>query len=165
MSNQKTVQKGLRENEVERGNFKKPPIPYIPVEDKMGKKVKHDVQSFKVKIDKKTTVNTSVWTEGFLIHVISAVGYIECWVSARTEVYKYSNDLQKGRDAVTALVAKSKKLRKAQGESEEKSKESKEESNKPATTLRPKQKRERKILPLFLLNLLKRRKLQKNWPS
>ena len=36
MSDQKTVPKGLRENEVEWGNFKKPPIPYIPVDDKIG---------------------------------------------------------------------------------------------------------------------------------
>ena len=36
MSDQKTVPKGLREHEVERGNFKKLPIPYIPVEDEIG---------------------------------------------------------------------------------------------------------------------------------
>ena len=64
MSNQKTVLKGLCENEVERGNFKKPPIPYIPVDDKIGKKVKHEARTFKVKIDDKTTVNASVWTGG-----------------------------------------------------------------------------------------------------
>ena len=60
MSDQKTVPKGLRENEVERGNFKKPPIPYIPVEDEIGEKVKHDSRTFKVKLDNKTTVNASV---------------------------------------------------------------------------------------------------------
>ena len=81
MSDQKTVPKGLRENEVERGNFKKPPIPYIPVNDKIGEKVKSELRTFKVKLDEKTTVNASVWTggnpEGFLIQVISALGYIE----------------------------------------------------------------------------------------
>ena len=62
MSDQKTVPKGLRENEVERGNFKKLLIPYIPVEDKIGEKVKHEALTFKVKIDDKITVNASVWT-------------------------------------------------------------------------------------------------------
>ena len=42
MSDQKTVPKGLREQEVERGNFKQPSIPYIPGEDEVGKKVKSD---------------------------------------------------------------------------------------------------------------------------
>ena len=81
MSDQKTVPKGLRENKVERGNFKKLPIPYIPVNDEIGEKVKSKAQTFKVKIDDKAMVNASVWTggnpEGFLIHVISAMGYIE----------------------------------------------------------------------------------------
>ena len=104
MSDQKTVPKGLRKNEVERGNFKKPPIPYIPVEDEIGEKVKHDLRTFKVKIDDKTTVNASVWTggnpEGFLIHVNSALNYIkrsklyEKWVSAKTAVAKADKDLQ-----------------------------------------------------------------------
>ena len=40
MSDQKTVPNGLHENEVERGNFKKPLIPYIPVKDEIGEKVK-----------------------------------------------------------------------------------------------------------------------------
>ena len=66
MSNQKTVPKGLRENEVEQGKFKKPPIPYIPVEDKIGKKVKSKARMFKGNIDNKTTVNASVWTGGNL---------------------------------------------------------------------------------------------------
>ena len=75
MSDQKTVPKGLHEKEVERGNFKKPPIPYIPVEGEVGKKVKNNARTFKVKIDDKMTVNASVWTggnpEGFLIHILT----------------------------------------------------------------------------------------------
>ena len=60
------------------------------------------MQTFKVKTDDKTTVNASVWTggnpEGFLIHVISAIGYIEhiklfeYWVSAKTQVDKFTKD-------------------------------------------------------------------------
>ena len=45
---------------------------------------------------------------------------------ARTKVNKYVEDLQKGQDAVTALIAKSKKLKKAQEESDK-------ESDEPAT--------------------------------
>ena len=117
MSNQKTVPKGLRENEVEHGNVKKPPIPYIPVEDEIGEKVKQDSQTFKVKINNKTAVNANVWTggnpEGFLIHVTSALNYIkrsklyEKWVSAKTAVAKADKDLQDVRDAQTALRATS----------------------------------------------------------
>ena len=81
MSDQKTVPNGLHDNEVERGNFKKPPLPYIPVNDEIGKKVKSDVRTFKVKLDGKTTFNLSVWAggnpKGFLILVISALGYIK----------------------------------------------------------------------------------------
>ena len=99
MSDQKTVPKGLRKQVVEHGNFKKPPIPYIPVEGEVGEKVKIDARTFKVKIDAKTTVNASVWTGGnseqFLIHVISATGYIErsklfeVWASCKSEIDKY----------------------------------------------------------------------------
>ena len=118
----------------------KPPIPYIPVDDEIGEKVKSKVRTFKVKIDDKTTVNASVWTggnpEGFLIHVISVLGYIENsklyekWESAKTQVDKCVADLQEAGDAVTKLLAISKKLKKAQKESD---KESEEESDEPAT--------------------------------
>ena len=65
MSNQKTVPKGLRSQEVERRNFRPPPVPYIPGEDEVGKNVsKSDNQTFKVKINDKTVVNASVWTGG-----------------------------------------------------------------------------------------------------
>ena len=132
MSDQKTVPKGLRESEVECGNFKKPPISYIPVDDKIGEKVKSKAGTFKVKIDDKILVNASVWTggnpKGFLIQVISAMGYIERsklykkWVSAKTKVDKYAADLQDTRNSVSDLLVRSKKLKKAQ-----------EKSNEPAT--------------------------------
>ena len=60
MSDQKTVPKGLRSQEVERGNFKPPPVPYIPGEDEVGEKVKSNNRTFKVKIDDKTTVSGQV---------------------------------------------------------------------------------------------------------
>ena len=64
MSDQKTVPKGLRGNKVECGNFKKPPVPYIPVDDEIGEKVKSEARTFKVMLDEKTTVNASIWTGG-----------------------------------------------------------------------------------------------------
>ena len=104
MSNQKTVPKGLCKHEVEQGHTKKPPISYIPVEDKIGDKVKSDPCTFKVKVDDKTTVNAGVWTggnpEGFVIHVISAMNYIERsklfeeWLSAKNTKDQYFKDLQ-----------------------------------------------------------------------
>ena len=81
MSDQKAVPKGLRGQDVERGHTKKPPIPYIPLEDEIGEKVKADPRTFKVKVDGKTTVNASVWMggsqEGFLIQVINALNYCD----------------------------------------------------------------------------------------
>ena len=60
MSNQKTIPKGLHKQKVEQGHIKKPPIPYIPVDNKIGNKVKSEARTFKVKIDNKTTVNAAV---------------------------------------------------------------------------------------------------------
>ena len=71
-------------------------------------------------INDKTTVNASVWTggnpEGFFIHVISAIGYIEssklfehCWVSAKNQVDKYTKDAQEVREYVNDLTNKLKK--------------------------------------------------------
>ena len=102
MSNQKTVPKGLRKQEVEQSHTKKPPIPYIPVEDKIGNKVKSDLCTFKVKIDSKTTINMAIWTGGnpkeFLIHVISAMKYIKCsklfeeWYFAKKQTITFRSD-------------------------------------------------------------------------
>ena len=70
----KSYPKGLCNQEVERGHTKKPQIPYILVEDKIGKKVKREPRILKVEIDDKTAVNASVWTgggdESFLVHVM-----------------------------------------------------------------------------------------------
>ena len=109
MSDQKTVPKGLRSQEVERGNFKPPPVPYIPVEDEVGEKVNSDNRTYKVKINDQTTIHASVWTGGnseqFLIHVISAMNYIErsklfeAFQSFKEEIDKYNEDLTSyGRD-------------------------------------------------------------------
>ena len=41
MSEIKAIPKGLKDQEVERGNLKRPPIPYIPVEDAVSNTIKH----------------------------------------------------------------------------------------------------------------------------
>ena len=79
MSDQKTIPKGLRENEVERGNFKKPPIPYIPVNNKIGKKVKSELRTFKVKLDKKKLSTHPFGRVGILKDFSSTS--IVCWVT------------------------------------------------------------------------------------
>ena len=122
MSDLKTVPKGLRKEEVERGNFKPAPIPYIPVEDDVVEKVKSEsIRTYKVKIDDKTSVNASVWTggspEGFLIHVISAMGYIErcklcySWTSFKKEIDEYVRDVANFK---TLLVDAKDDLKKAE---------------------------------------------------
>ena len=106
MSDQKAVPKGLRGQDVERGHTKKPPIPYIPLEDEIGEKVKADPRTFKVKVDGKTTVNASVWMggsqEGFLIHVIGALNYCD-----RTKLFAKWRIVKNTRDAFQRELDKS----------------------------------------------------------
>ena len=100
MSDQKPVPKGLLEQEVEQGHTKKQPILYIPVNDIIGDKVKSDACTFKVKIDNKTSVWTGMNPEGFLIHVISAMNYLdhtklfEEWASTKNSKERHSKDLK-----------------------------------------------------------------------
>ena len=88
--------------------------------------MKSEARTFKVKIDDKSTVNASVWTggnsEGFLIHVISALGYnkrsklYDHWISAKTAQDKCAADLKGHRNQVTKYldsVNKQKKTQKA----------------------------------------------------
>ena len=76
-SDQKSILKGLCDQEVERGHMKKLSILYNPVENEIGDKVKGDSHTFKVKIDEKTTINASIWQggnqENFLIHIIGTL--------------------------------------------------------------------------------------------
>ena len=109
MSNQKAIPKGLCNQENKRGHTKKPPIPYISIDDEIGDKVKGDPRTFKVKIDKKIKINASVWLrgsqEGFLVHVIGALNYcvrmnlFNKWMSAK----KVKKDLVESRDYIRML--------------------------------------------------------------
>ena len=100
------------------GGTQKPPILYIPLEDEIRDKVKADPPMFKVKVDGKTTINTSVWIgrsqESFLIHIIGALNYCDGtklfakWKAAKNErdnlqaflkeSYNYISILEKVQD-------------------------------------------------------------------
>ena len=79
----KSVPKGLWDQEVERACPRCTPIPYIPVEDKIGDAVKEasGTGSFKIKLPSGTKVTQSQWNsrnnKAFLIHVMSALSIID----------------------------------------------------------------------------------------
>ena len=157
MSNQNSIPKGLCSQEVKRGHIKKPPIPYIPVENEIGDGVKGEPHTFKVKINEKTTVNASIWTgrnlEGFLIHVISALNYcarnklIKKWTSAKNEKFLYKKDLQDINNYIWVLY----NVKKSPPESK---KTASEKTSAGTTMANKKLRREQLILP-FLLDRLK----------
>jgi hypothetical protein len=75
MSEDKALPKGLRNEEVERGKIKRPPVPYIHVRDPIGEAVKDSAgkKSFKVSLPDGTIVYHAVFDNGsneaFVIHV------------------------------------------------------------------------------------------------
>ena len=103
MSEQKSIPKGLCDQEVKRGHIKKPSIPYIPIEDEIRDRVKYNPGTFKVKMEEKTTVNMSVWLRGnqenFLVHAIVALNYcvrtnlFNKWKSAKKAKNKHYKEL------------------------------------------------------------------------
>jgi hypothetical protein len=75
----KAVPKGLRDQEVERACPHRPPVSYIPVEDKIVDAIKEasGVGSFNIELPDGTKLTNSQWNfgnnEDFLIHVMSAM--------------------------------------------------------------------------------------------
>ena len=75
----KLIPKGLKDHEVERGYTKRPPIPYIPVEDEIGELVKKasGASEYRLDLPGGTKVYHALWESGgveaFLKHVMSAV--------------------------------------------------------------------------------------------
>ena len=75
MSKDKALPKGLRNEEVKRGQIKRPPVPYIPMQDLVGDAVKDSAgtTSFKVSLPDGTIVYHAVFDNGlneaFVIHV------------------------------------------------------------------------------------------------
>jgi hypothetical protein len=64
MSENKALPKGLRDEEVERGKVRRPPIPYIPTEDPIQESIEGKLGSkkFKVTFPDGTTVYHKVLT-------------------------------------------------------------------------------------------------------
>ena len=81
MSEAKSVPKGLKDQEVERGSVKKrPPVPYVPVVDEVQdavNKTKGKESTYTIKLPDKTQFTVNIWDTGtpeaFLIHVQTAV--------------------------------------------------------------------------------------------
>ncbi len=77
MSEAKSVPKGLKDQEVEKGSVKKcPPIPYVPVVDEVHDAVNKTTSkegTFTIKLPDKTQFTVNIWDsstpEAFLIHV------------------------------------------------------------------------------------------------
>ena len=74
----------MHDQKVERGSPKRPPIPYIPVEDDIGEQVKKSTggaKSFKIKLSDKTGVSHKCWkggsNEAFLVHFGSVLSYCD----------------------------------------------------------------------------------------
>jgi hypothetical protein len=79
----KAIPKELKDFEVERGFTKRPPIPYIPIEDEVGESVKKasGASEYKFELPGGTKVQHTLWdsgnSEAFLKHVTSAVSYVK----------------------------------------------------------------------------------------
>ena len=81
MSEAKSVPKGLKDHEVEKGSVKKrPPVPYVPVVDEVQdavNKTKGKTATYTIKLPDKTQFTVNIWDTGtpeaFLIHVQTAV--------------------------------------------------------------------------------------------
>ena len=78
----KSVPKGLKDFKVKRGFTKRPPIPYIPVEDEVGKLVSKvsGASEYKLELPGGTKVSPALLkhrsVEAFLRHVMSAMSYV-----------------------------------------------------------------------------------------
>jgi hypothetical protein len=78
MNASKSVPEGLKNQECEKGNWKKrPPIPYVPIVDEVQESIaKGKEYSYKIKLPNKTQFSVPIWDTGtqeaFLIHVQQA---------------------------------------------------------------------------------------------
>ena len=83
MSDNKALLKGLRDEEVERGESRRPPIPYIPTEDPIQESVEMKLGSkkFKVTLPDGTIVYHKVYdtgsNEAFIIHVKEVLSLVK----------------------------------------------------------------------------------------
>jgi hypothetical protein len=110
MSMSKTVPKGLKSQECEKGNQKKrPPIPYVPVVNEVQEAVaKGKEYTYKIKLPDKTKFSVPIWDTGtqeaFLIHVQQAKS-----ASKRKGLFQ---DYDDAIEAESKAVERAKNLRK-----------------------------------------------------
>jgi len=83
MSENKAIPKGLKDEEVERGKVRRPPIPYVPPEDPIQESVEKisGTKNFKVTLPDGTVVYHKVYdggsNEAFIIHVKEVIKLAE----------------------------------------------------------------------------------------
>ena len=83
MSKNKAIPKGLKGQEVERGTIKRPPIPYIPVEDVVSDTVKKHSgnKDYTVKLPDGTKISHSLFDSGsneaFMIHIQEVLSFCD----------------------------------------------------------------------------------------
>ena len=83
MSDDKAIPKGLKDEEVERGKIRRPPIPYVPPEDPIQESVEKisGTKSFKVTLPDETVVYHKVYDGGsnetFVVHVKEVLNLIK----------------------------------------------------------------------------------------
>ena len=83
MSKNKAIPKGLKDKEVERGNLKRPPIPYITAEDTVSDTVKkhNGNKDYTVKLPDGTKISHSLFNTGsnkaFMIYVQEVLSFCD----------------------------------------------------------------------------------------
>ena len=123
MSEAKSVPKGLKDQEVEKGSVKKrPPIPYVPVVDEVQdavNKTKGKEGTCTIKLPDKTQFTVNIWDTGtpeaFLVHVQTAVsackrkGLFSDFDDATAEVVDLNEKLATYREVIAKAKAGKKK--------------------------------------------------------
>lgn len=123
MSEAKSVPKGLKDQEVEKGTVKKrPPIPYVPIVDEVQdavNKSKGKEGTYTIKLPDKTQFTVNIWDTGtpeaFLIHVQTAVnackrkGLFSDFDDATDDVADLSKKLVTYREVIATAKAEKKK--------------------------------------------------------
>ena len=105
----KAVPKGLKDFEVERGYTRRPPIPYIPIQDEVSESVTKasGASEYKLELPGGTKVQHALWesgnSEAFLKHVMSAMSYV-----SRKGYFKEFEEAKReaGRAVYDARIAK-----------------------------------------------------------